>query len=321
MIVGRDPAACAECKIGIDRQLHVRAHADTEQDEVGREAGAIGEDDGRDCATLFFDRGDGPAELESHSVELELTMKRLGHLWVKEWHHLGQHLDERHFQPLAAELLGGLQADIAAADHDRAACARHGLGDTVSVLEVPQREHAARPGARDGRDEGSRAGRQDELVVALLEGAAGSQVPDRHDLGCAVDGEDLMARAHLDPKALLEQRRPCDEESLAVPDLAAKVVGQAAVREGDVGVPLEDDDACPLVHAPSARRGGGTARDPAHDEDGGAIGCRRSLRSWVGLLGRLGTRRGGHMGWRERYRARAATGDGAPAGHWDARDI
>ena len=56
VVVGRDAAARAERETGIRRQLHVRAHADAEQDEVRREAGAVGEDDRRDRAALLLDR-------------------------------------------------------------------------------------------------------------------------------------------------------------------------------------------------------------------------------------------------------------------------
>mgnify|MGYP000013506629 CR=1 FL=1 len=53
---------------------------------------------------------------------------------------------------------------------------------------------------------------------------------------------DLVARAHLDAETLLEQRRLGDQELVAVTDLAAEVVGQAAVGERDVRAPFEEDD-------------------------------------------------------------------------------
>ncbi len=68
------------------------------------------------------------------------------------------HLDERHIEPLAAELLGGLEAHVATADHHRPLRIGHGLRDAVRVLEVAQREHALGIHARDGRLEGSAPG-------------------------------------------------------------------------------------------------------------------------------------------------------------------
>ena len=110
-------------------------------------------------------------------MELDLAVERLRHLGVEERQHLRQHLDERDLQSLAPELLRDLEADVAATHHDGAARARHGRRDPVGVLEVAQREHAAQPRAGDGRHEGCRAGRQDQLVVGLLVGAAGDVVP------------------------------------------------------------------------------------------------------------------------------------------------
>ena len=90
-----------------------------------------------------------------------------------------------------------------------------------------------------------------------------------------------MPRAHVDwnRRANISGRR--DQELLAVGDLAAEVVGQAAVREGDVGVLLEHHDPRVLVHAAGARRRGGAAGDAADDQI--FVGAEAAERSGVAL--------------------------------------
>ena len=88
-------------------------------------------------------------------------------------------------------------------------------------------------------------------------------------LAVAVDGRDLGAHTHLDAEAALEQLWLGDEQLVAIGDLAADVVGQAAVGEGHIRVALEDDDPGVLVHAAGAGGSGGAAGNTADDEDGG----------------------------------------------------
>ena len=238
-IVGGNPAARADLEAGVDRKLHVRAHAEAEQDNVGGEARAVSQQDGSCRAVLLLDRRDPAAKLQLHPVGLKRTVEWLSHLGVEERQHLGLQLDERDCQTAVAELLGDFEADKAAADHNRAACVGYGGRDPVGVFEIAQRKHAARLRTGHRRHDRASAWGEDELVIGLDVAASGGVVLHGHGLGCPVNRHHLLTCAHVDAEALGEKLRGCDQQLGPVLDLAAQVVGQATVREGDIGVFLE----------------------------------------------------------------------------------
>ncbi len=76
-----------------------------------------------------------------------------------------------------------------------------------------------------------------------------------------------MLREDVDAEAVAKEFAGCDEELALVGDDVSHVVGEAAVREGDVRAAIVKDDLGRLVEATQARRRGGSARDTAYDED------------------------------------------------------
>lgn len=134
------------------------------------------------------------AEHEAESARLERGLQQLGGRTVEQALHdpVGQ-MHDGHVHAAQAQAVGGLQPEQAGADDDRVAvragCLDHGLG----VGDVAVGEHAGQVGARHGQDEGSRAGRQQQAVVAGLGAVVG-----KHAAAHAVDPDHLAARVQRD---------------------------------------------------------------------------------------------------------------------------
>ena len=62
-----------------------------------------------------------------------------------------------------------------------------------------------------------------------------------------------MPRANLDVERVAEPLGRGHQEPVPVGDHVADVIGQAAIGEGDVAAPLEDEDFGILVHAAEPR--------------------------------------------------------------------
>ena len=152
-VIRGDAAAGPDGQASVLCQADVGPHADTQQDEVGRQVRAIGETDASDRSIPLLDGRQAAAQLQAQAVILELAVQWLSHLGVQQRHDLRLHLDERHLEPAAVELLGGLQAHVAATHDDGASHAGHGRRDAVGIVQRAQREDAPRVNARDGRYE------------------------------------------------------------------------------------------------------------------------------------------------------------------------
>lgn len=177
---------------------------------------------------------------------------RAGHVGVEGAHEVARPLHDGHVQPQLAQVLGHFQTDEpAAAHHGRARAFR--IDEVLhreGVLDGAQGEKPVEPRAGKLRLGGSRAGREDELVVGLLEHLAGIQVAHGHHMALCVDGLHLVAGAHIHVEAGAEAFGGLQGEGALVGDGAADVIGQAAVGVRDVAGPLEDDDLGLFVQAP-----------------------------------------------------------------------
>src|SRR5699024_5041374 len=114
----------------------------------------------------------------------------LDHLRVERGHDLRGGLDEGDLQAAVDELLGGLEADVAAADDHGGAGALDRGHDRVGVLDVPQDQGALDAG--HGRADGDGPRGEDEDVVAPLLLPAGGEVPDAQHVPVPVDADDLV---------------------------------------------------------------------------------------------------------------------------------
>ena len=148
--------------------------------------------------------------------------------------------------------------------------------DAVRVRHVSQGEHVGRVAAGQGRHQGCGSRREDQLVVRQLVDLAAGVIQHRHRLVRPVDACDFLPRPHVDAKPASQELRRGDQQLLAIGDLAADIIGQAAVGEGHVFVLLQQDDLGVLVHAAGAGRGRSTAGDAAHNDDGQRIAAHTS---------------------------------------------
>ena len=175
-------------------------------------------------------------------------------------------LDHGGLQPTRPECLRELQPDVAAADHDGAGGALVEAGDdVVHVGDVAQHVDPRVVRARDRRPDRFRSGAQHQLVVGLAVGAPLLLVTHLDLLGVPVDADDLLPGAHVEGEALAQALRCLQQQAVPFRDLPADVVRQAAVRERDVLIALEDHDLGRLVQPPQTCSRRGTRRNSTHD--------------------------------------------------------
>ena len=105
------------------REFRFRFDAEPEHDDIGRQAGAIGEDHHRCSGNLVGVRlgqsGQAVVEVEGDAVLAEFEVQRGGHLGVKRPHDLRIAFDDRDGQAAAVQLFGDFEAEEPAARHDR----------------------------------------------------------------------------------------------------------------------------------------------------------------------------------------------------------
>ena len=118
-----------------------------------------------------------------------------------------------------------------------------------------------------GGRSGDGAGGQHELVVGLDVLAARRELAHGDGLRRAVDRQHLVPGAHVEGEGLPQALRGLQQQRLAILDVAADVVRQAAVGERDVVVALEDDDVGALIEPAQARGSRHPAGDAADDHN------------------------------------------------------
>ena len=109
-------------------------------------------------------------------------------------------------------------------------------------------------------------GAQRERVVALGVLASRRQLAHRDGLLLAVDGQHLVADAHIDVERLAQALGRLQQQAAAIGDHLADVVREPAVGERDVVPALENDDLGVLIEATGAG-GNGCAGGNATDND------------------------------------------------------
>ena len=127
-----------------------------------------------------------------------------------------------------------------------------------------KREDAGQIGAGNRQARRLGAGGQDQLVVGLAIDPARGQIAGDDALRGAVDRLDLGLRPHVQLEPLAEPLGGDDQQLAALGDLAAKVVGQAAIGERDVRPALEEND---FGVFRQASRAGGSRRAARHASD------------------------------------------------------
>ena len=200
--VREDRAARVEREPGVLRKCRVRPHADGENDHVRlkfavRELYA-------ELAALFLDGRHAVVQNEIQALASRVLMHLACHIVVQRGDEMIAQLDNRCFHAGFLEVFGHLHADVAAADDD--GTVREFLldifADLLRVGDVAQGEDALVVHAGQRRHDRGRAGRENQLVIALFILALGCV--DRHGLFRRMDRRDLTVHAHVHVEAALE---------------------------------------------------------------------------------------------------------------------
>jgi hypothetical protein len=220
-----------------------------------------------DGIAVVLKAGDALAEMKLHAVFLKILVEKLGHLKVQRRHYLVGALDNGDLHPQSREIFRRFKADEAAACYGHAlrAPALHRGDYRVHVRDGPELLYPGGIYARQLGAGGGGARGYHQLVVALRVFLAGVSPADRDGLRGAVYGDDLAFYPHVDVVFFPHGLRRLEDEAVAVLDLAADVIGQAAVREGDVFAPLQHHDLHALVQPSESCRAARAAGHAADD--------------------------------------------------------
>ena len=219
----------------------LRGHTDGQNNQIGRDLPTrlqVQE------AALFGEMRDPVAQDQLDAVGLHLLMHHLGHLEVQGSQDLGHLLDQGDLQAPLDQVLGHFHADEATSNHHgpaRSALLEE-VCDRVGIRDIAQDEEVLGFGEpRNRRPDGAGSGREDQDVIALGVGLSGQGPADRDGPGLAVDPRHLAEVADVQIEAFGHSLNGLQQQLLAFLDDSADVVGQTAVGETDVLVPLKED--------------------------------------------------------------------------------
>ena len=156
-----------DCHAAVDREARsfrerdARAHADTDDHEIGIEHAAA-----LQLHLLCGDALRGVFQMEDHAMLLVQLADEVAHLRPEhafERTLLGR--DHMHLELARAQRGRDFEADEARADHHRAFGAVGGLDDRAAVGERAQRVHMRQVRARNGEPHRLGAGRKQQAVV------------------------------------------------------------------------------------------------------------------------------------------------------------
>ena len=267
MLIDKQGAAVAQREPGGRGERGLRADSGGEQDQVGGDLGSVRQARGDGAAARFPQCGDRRAQphLDAGAAQFQFDAAR--HLRVQGRHDLPGQLDKRDRQAAVPQRLGRLQANEPGTnDHCPAGAAVHQLTQHVHIGNGAQHPDRGQAGSRDRRDDRRGPGGQHQHVIGLVIVPAGRALTDGDGTPGRVDGQYLVAGPHVQRQARRQRLRGMQQEGIPVTDLAAQVIGQAAVRIRDVGVPLKHHDLRVLGEAAGPRREAHAPSDPAdHD--------------------------------------------------------
>ncbi len=286
MLVDTDSPAFADGEPGRPGQCRVRAHAEREDNDVGRihlPALCLYLED---AVVPLREGGHAVVERQMDAVPHQVGPDDAGEFPVERGQHLVEQLDERHVEPNVDQVLGHLETDEPAAHHHRPPhgldrldagvvehpreerrAALHPLADGPCIRHGPHLEYPGEVDARQRRTDRRRAGGQHQRVVGLGDDLAGRDVPQVHGLRLRRDRDRLTVRADVDRELLAEQPFVRDQQARLLRYHAPDVVGEPAVGIRHVGTALYHENLGVLVQPPEPSCTGGATGHPADDDD------------------------------------------------------
>ncbi len=128
-----------------------------------------------------------------------------GHFAVQHRQDVRAQFHQRHGQPAKDQILGHLQPDHAATDHQRMAGMLDRRTNLAAVGNGAQHVNTGQIDAGQGRPDRFRAGGYHQGVIVFLTGLAGLEIAGLDDLALRRDDHDLGFQPDLDVEAILEQ--------------------------------------------------------------------------------------------------------------------
>lgn len=262
LCIDGDGAACSDGEARGPGKGGAGPDADGHDDQISGHGPAGGEADG-----LFFDGGDAVIQNEMDAVVQHFFLEDLHHVMVEGHEDLGRRFHEGDVQR-GREIGRRFRADESAADDRRGV---HGMAlqvlpDGSGIHGVLQGEYVGAAAAGNGREDGLRAGREDERVVRFfIDAAAG--LTDAHFFLRPEDVGHFGIGAHVDAVLGAEAFRRHEDERRQVRNGVGQAVREGAAGVGNVGALFKEDDLGGLVEPAETGRGGRASCDAAHDED------------------------------------------------------
>ena len=166
------------------------------------------------------------------------------YLEVDDIHGLVSHLHHGNVDAPRMEVFRHLQADETGTHHQGVfhLAVVHQGADPVGIRNGPKGVDRRMFETGNGRFHRRSTGRQEQLVVGFIVFTACCQVFDPDVLFVGADCYNLVPGAHVDVEQFLEPFGALNDETSPLGDRIADVVGEAAVRIGDVVASFEDDD-------------------------------------------------------------------------------
>ena len=196
-------------------------------------------------------------------------MEHLRHLEVEGCHDLVHRLEDGDVDAGFLQVLGHLEADEPAADHDGRfdlLLIDHGA-EQIGVRDGPEGVDPRGVDARDRGPQGRGTGRKDQLVVAFRVIIVRIAVVDRDGLVRAVDRRDLIVGPDIDAETVSHLLRRGDEQGVSRADDVADMVRQSAVGVRDIVSTLEHDDFGFFIESAQSGRTTGPACHAADNDN------------------------------------------------------
>ena len=218
-------------------------------------------------AVFFLETFYSISEGQLYAVPFYLAVDKGSHIGVKRIHQLSRTLDDGDVHAQFPEIFRKFKADKSAACQDGGFWIFFGdvFLDAEGVFHSSQCKHILNADAGETWLGRLCPGRKNEPVIALAEGFAGFQIPDRDAFSLRMDGGDFMTYFHIYPKTRKKIFRSLKGELFRIFYDAANIIREAAVCIGNISGTFKYDDFCMFIQPADSGCRSGSACHSAYN--------------------------------------------------------